>query len=75
MYVTLEPCIMCVGALYLAQIERLVYAASDENGALTKGMKLHPKTKITSGVMKKESERILRNFFYLLRLKKIKKQP
>ena len=51
MYVTLEPCIMCVGALYLAQIERLVYAASDIKGGLSRGIKLHPKTRITSGTV------------------------
>ena len=75
MYVTLEPCMMCVGALYLAQIERLVYAASDVKGGISRGIKLHPKTRITSGIMKKESERILKNFFQRLRLKKIKKLP
>mgnify|MGYP002213627999 CR=1 FL=1 len=59
MYVTLEPCIMCVGALYLSQIERLVFAASDVKGGLSRGVKLHPKTRVTSGIMKEESERIL----------------
>ena len=73
MYVTLEPCIMCCGALYLSQIDRLVYAASDDKGGITRGIKLHPKTKITSGIMKMESERIIKNFFNQLRLKKIKK--
>ncbi len=73
MYVTLEPCIMCCGALYHSQIDRLVYAASDDKGGITRGIKLHPKTKITRGIMKMESERIIKNFFNQLRLKKIKK--
>ena len=64
---------MCCGALYLSQIDRLVYAASDDKGGITRGIKLHPKTKITSGIMKMESERIIKNFFNQLRLKKIKK--
>ena len=64
MYVTLEPCSMCAGALYWAQISRIVYGASDlKRGYIKNKTPLHPKTKVVSGVCKNESETLLNNFF------------
>jgi tRNA(adenine34) deaminase len=64
-YVTLEPCAMCAGALGWSQASGLVFGASDEK----KGYRsvsdslLHPKTKIESGVLEKECQEILKKFF------------
>jgi tRNA(adenine34) deaminase len=64
-YITLEPCIMCAGALNWAQIGKIVYAAKDEK----KGYKtlnqniLHPKTEVSSGILEKECSEIIKEFF------------
>ncbi len=64
MYVTLEPCQMCAGALYWSRISHLFYAAKDlKRGFTTMGSKLHPKTKVSSGVLENESKDMLENFF------------
>ena len=64
LYVTLEPCQMCAGALYWAQISNIVYGAGDpKRGFKTMGTTIHPKTKITSGVMENECAQILNQFF------------
>ena len=64
LYVTLEPCQMCAGALYWSQISKIVYAASDaERGYKTLGTKLHPKTKVVSGILADEASELLRRFF------------
>ncbi|OZV71054.1 nucleoside deaminase [Winogradskyella aurantia] len=64
LYVTLEPCQMCAGALYWSQLSRLVYAASDEQrGFKRMGTKLHPKTKVVSGVLADEAAELLKRFF------------
>jgi tRNA(adenine34) deaminase len=64
-YVTLEPCAMCAGALGWSQVSALVYGASDEKkGFLSvSGKLLHPKTKVESGVMQTESRELLLEFF------------
>lgn len=69
LYVTLEPCAMCAGALYWAQLKKLVYAAPDEKrGYLTFNPTLvHPKTVVLTGPMKEESEKLIRTFFIRLR--------
>lgn len=69
LYVTLEPCVMCAGALAWSQIERIVYGASDAKRGFTllPAPVLHPKTKITSGIMAAESEALLKQFFQNLR--------
>ena len=65
LYVTLEPCIMCAGALKWAQIGRIVYGAVDEkNGFMTVGKSiLHPKTKVSYGVLEAECSRLMTSFF------------
>ncbi|MEP0265285.1 nucleoside deaminase [Dokdonia sp.] len=64
LYVTLEPCQMCAGALYWSQIDRIVFGANDaQRGYGTMGTTLHPKTKIEGGVLAKESEDLLKRFF------------
>ena len=64
LYVTLEPCQMCAGALYWSQISRVVFAAEDEKrGYRTMGTKLHPKTEVKFGVMAEEASSLLKRFF------------
>ena len=64
LYVTLEPCQMCAGALYWSQISRIVFAAKDEHrGYRVMGGKLHPKTKVTEGLLEKEASTLLKKFF------------
>lgn len=64
LYVTLEPCQMCAGALYWSQITKIVYGASDENRGYQKlGTQLHPKTQVVSGVLENECAELMRNFF------------
>jgi tRNA(adenine34) deaminase len=64
LYVTLEPCQMCAGALYWSQLSRIVYGATDhERGFVAMGTKLHPKTTITGGVLEQETSELLKRFF------------
>ncbi len=64
LYVTLEPCQMCAGALYWSQISRVVFAASDEHRGYRKmGTQLHPKTEVTTGILAQECAGILDQFF------------
>lgn len=65
LYVTLEPCVMCAGAIAWAQLGTLVYGASDPKKGFTlvKHNILHPKTLVKSGIMEAESAEILSNFF------------
>ncbi len=65
LYVTLEPCVMCAGAAYWTQIDKVVIGASDEKrGFSSKQDKLlHPKTKVVSGVVAHESSTLLKKFF------------
>jgi len=70
-YVTLEPCVMCAGALRWAQIGRVVYAAPDDKGGFMRYGKelLHPRTQLEMGVMMEESAALLKSFFSEKRLK------
>lgn len=64
LYVTLEPCQMCAGALYWSQIPKIVYGAKDEErGCGAMGTKLHPKTKIIGGVLEDDASQLLKKFF------------
>jgi tRNA(adenine34) deaminase len=64
LYVTLEPCQMCAGALYWSQISKIVYGASDENRGFEKmGTQLHPKTTVVRGVMANEASVLMKSFF------------
>ncbi len=64
LYVTLEPCPMCAGALFWSQVSKVVYAAADlKRGFLEHGGSLHPKTKLVQGPMERESADLLREFF------------
>ncbi|TYA74475.1 nucleoside deaminase [Seonamhaeicola marinus] len=64
MYVTLEPCQMCAGALYWSQISKVVYGARDlERGFITMKTQLHPKTKVEGGVLAEEAGELLKRFF------------
>ncbi|WP_298894060.1 nucleoside deaminase [uncultured Psychroserpens sp.] len=64
LYVTLEPCQMCAGALYWSQISKIVYGARDEErGCINLKTKLHPKTKIVGGVLANEASNLLKRFF------------
>lgn len=68
LYVTLEPCQMCAGALYWSQIERIVYGARDaERGCINLNTKLHPKTKMKGGIMADEASGLLKRFFIMKR--------
>lgn len=68
-YVTVEPCAMCAGALGWSQAERLVYGASDPKKGYTliKGQLLHPKTKVLPGILNAECGSLLTDFFRSLR--------
>lgn len=74
LYVTLEPCAMCVGASVLARVDRIVYGAKDPKGGMlgsvlditeVKGLNHYPK--VTSGILAEESTNLLKEFFKLKR--------
>lgn len=69
LYVTLEPCVMCAGALNWAQLKRLVYGACDPKRGFTLVSKplLHPTSEVVQGIMKEECEDVLRRFFEKIR--------
>ena len=64
-YVTVEPCLMCAGALYWSKVARIVYGASDEkNGYSSKAhWPFHPKTELTTGVLSDECAALMKEFF------------
>ncbi len=64
LYVTLEPCQMCAGASYWAQLGRIVYGASDEHrGFKHFNTQLHPKTRVLGGILEEECSEIIKRFF------------
>ena len=64
LYVTLEPCQMCAGALYWSQIPKIVFAAYDpQRGFSAMGGQLHPKTEIVGGVLEAEAADLIKRFF------------
>lgn len=65
LYVTLEPCVMCAGALYWSQIDKVVFAARDEKrgaGRIKEGL-YHPKTIVMNGIMADECGQLMQDFF------------
>jgi len=71
LYVTLEPCVMCAGALYWFQIGRIVFGAYDTKlgfGRINQKI-IHPKTQLTGGIMQNECGELVREFFRNKRLK------
>ncbi len=77
LYVTLEPCAMCAGALYWAQLKRLVFAAPDEQRGFRKlnPALVHPKTVVDQGPLKEESEKLIRKLVITKSIVNIKPQP
>jgi tRNA(adenine34) deaminase len=69
LYVTLEPCVMCAGALHWVQLQKLVFGASDiQRGyTLVDTPLLHPKTQVVKGVKSEESKILIAEFFKRLR--------
>ncbi len=65
LYVTLEPCVMCAGALGWSQISRIVYGADDPRRGFSRIAPdaLHPKTQVVSGVMAEEALQLVKDFF------------
>ena len=69
LYVTLEPCVMCAGALHWVQLQKLVYGASDlQRGfSLISTPLLHPKTEVAHGIKAEEAKALINTFFKNLR--------
>lgn len=69
LYVTLEPCVMCAGALHWTQLMKLVYGASDvQRGySLVSTPLLHPKTEVVTGIKADESRKLIDTFFRTIR--------
>lgn len=65
LYVTVEPCTMCAGAIGWAQIARLVYGAADEKRGYSRfaPQALHPKASVTAGILEAECRNMIRQFF------------
>ena len=65
LYVTVEPCVMCAGAIGWSQLGRLVYGASDEKRGFQRfaPQALHPKTVVVGGVLEKECAQLMKEFF------------
>ena len=64
LYVTLEPCVMCAGALTWSQISKVVIGARDEKrGFINKNLQLHPKTELIIGVLENECSALVKEFF------------
>ncbi len=65
LYVTVEPCVMCAGALAWAQVERIVYGAADPKRGYSvyAPEALHPRTQVTAGVLAEECGELMRQFF------------
>jgi tRNA(adenine34) deaminase len=66
LYVTLEPCPMCAGALYWSRVGKLIYGASDPKrgySTINEAAFLHPKTKVAAGVLKEECSELLSRYF------------
>jgi tRNA(adenine34) deaminase len=69
LYVTIEPCVMCAGALYWAQFRKVVFGAPDPKRGYSRISEeiLHPKTELLKGILHKEAEELMKKFFLKLR--------
>lgn len=69
LYVTVEPCVMCAGAIAWSQISRVVYGAADAKRGYSRfgDRLLHPRTEVTGGVLATECEKLMTDFFAKLR--------
>ena len=69
LYVTLEPCVMCAGAIFWSQIGRIVWGVSDDKRGFQRVQSniLHPKTQISFGILQEDCEKNLKRFFARLR--------
>lgn len=67
LYVTLEPCLMCAGALYWSKIGRIVFGAADKKNGYKRVTRerspFHPKTKLTTGILEEECKQLMQEFF------------
>ncbi|ANI90537.1 tRNA-specific adenosine deaminase [Arachidicoccus ginsenosidimutans] len=66
LYVTVEPCLMCCGALYWSKIGKIIYGASDEKNGFKKYVAqqpFHPKTEVVAGVLENECAALMKSFF------------
>ena len=67
LYVTVEPCLMCTGALYWSKVARVVWGADDEKNGhrhiTAPNWPFHPKTEITNGILKEECAQLMKDFF------------
>jgi tRNA(adenine34) deaminase len=65
LYVTLEPCCMCAGALYWSQIDKIVYGARDEHrgAGLQEKSLYHPSTLVVNGILQEECSQLMKDFF------------
>ncbi len=67
LYITLEPCLMCAGAIYWSKLTRIVYGAEDEKNGYKKtagnNWPFHPKAELVSGIMKEECTQLMKDFF------------
>jgi tRNA(adenine34) deaminase len=69
LYVTLEPCVMCAGALFWSQMKRVVFGAYDQKrGYQSEGARLHPKTELVGGIMADECGSLMTEFFQSKRI-------
>ena len=67
LYVTLEPCLMCAGAIFWSRVGKVVYGAEDEKNGYKKttatNWPLHPKTKLVRGVLQDQCAQLMKDFF------------
>lgn len=70
-FITVEPCLMCAGALYWSKIDRIVWGANDEKNGhkriTQENWPFHPKTEVVKGILKEECERLMKEFFKMRR--------